>query len=393
MNKTIVFQSLEQPFLLDNRERKWPDGLASSSVSQRRKTTTVITGNPARRPSVLVFFPGRQNWLYAVDDNDNIVAHHNDSKDKIFTVDMQSHQFLDPVTSELITEQVVLSPQRRAPIHWRPVAYGMTLSTNVKNGVGTGKNGGWFAAARFSTPEMEFDTIVSNNTDDTGNYPPSEANALTTNVYNRYLIQTGDVTPHQKVPSFLRLNNSPSFMVGELSHLNNAIFKLNNTSGRNEFIENRQEVFSAPKYFTFQNFWVKVYYGPISQKYSVNFQPGMGIYRPIPPFALPPDAYHDRKYVERKVSRNFDTIVLYLFCDEEVQVNVSCSVHREFLYLDSLDPSDPTNRPMYYSKGWYIPKDDLGEYIKYSCYVNKLPATFTKQKSIRITDPYSVAFS
>lgn len=331
MRPSDIINLIDQPFHVNQKGRKWPDGLCTASVSSTYSFST--TFQTRHTVVTILLFAGKTVSLTAVDGNGVVLAWHGDNK-STFTHDQVAN-----------VDGRVFFPTRDSPVYWRPVSIGMTVVVNGQPGQGV--NDGWFVASRFSTNSINWGVAMQE--DLTQPVYDEEAVALSTVSQTRIKIKPGDIFP-VFVPD---IRKSPNMQVGAIKDLNNAIFKLNPTSKRNEFIPN--------KYFTFENNKYISNYSPSIRSYQFKYihynNESTKVINNLKLLVPLNGRQFESPSIKINAPDTFDCIALNLYVSRESIITLSSVCHQELLY------SDDIARRYNYEPGWTLPNGWMDAYL------------------------------
>lgn len=360
-------------------KRKWPDGLCTSSVGVTH--AKVSTFNSSSKALRLIFFPGRQNWLIVQTHDGTVLAAHGDDKN-IFSVTKQFKQTVDTTQGEFVFS---VNYDNVSPNNWRPVSYGLHICTSAQ------ANSGWYIAKRVPTADLDFDLAVNSNIN-----APDMSDAEYAKTYlspSRIKIKALDVFPSED-PDFTRFDTKGS-AVGSVGSLGDAYFVLNPVTKKNEFTKNRTLYLQYP-----------LNYGAVTPITCMSHTGGPSTPANEQPFvlgnlALLSNQYYvdqfntlqklysmDPEFTKKTLLQEaFDSIVVYLFPDEETLFTVTTKIHQELLYSDST----PFRRD--YTPAWYAYPPIMNSYLSYVSSFFKIPYIVTTITKDKLIDSHSTYFS
>jgi len=370
-----MIQSLAEPFLPYYSEKKWPDGLASYSLSYQQKQSTTVTGT---NNFIVMLFPGMRNYMVAVEvDTGGVLAFH---RDRLKAFD----NFTDYITG------LNFGAIRQVnPIHvseWRPVCYGLKITTmNTENKISTSttqpltQTSGWFYSYRLHPTEVPYAVVSKIDADTEIGTTQFQHTDIFPDIRSKYLF------PLQ----------SPSLCVGPVAYLNDCVLQLNPATRRNEFCKCSNSHFYADSY-TFNN--LKSYQFP-----NRLVKPSNAILTDVPGAILgvpkhqadidtdDPDI-SNRNLANYLYSTQFDVVFLHIVCDDKDVFVLETSVSQELLArseqaVQQIDGTflypEPPPRKLYYNfpitQGWYIHPSVFTSYLEaVTCY-RKLPVRQTRK--------------
>lgn len=359
--------------------RKWPDGLCTSSVGITQ--TKISTINSSSRLLRVVFFPGRQNWLLVQSFDGTVLACHGDDHD-VFTV---TKQFVQNPTNTAGEFAFAVNYDNTSPNNWRPVSYGLHICTSPQT------DAGWYTAKRIPTADMDYSVVVNNNI----LLPDMTAEEYSKSYYSssRIRIKAMDIFPLES-PNIGHFNNRGT-VAGPVKELNNATFVLNPVTKRNEFSKNRTVFLRYPEnYSAINNISCRTYNNKtpkpeneqsfvlsnlvlFSNKYYIDING-------LPQDLISTDPDFTR---ETLLQTAFDTIVVYLFPDGDTLFTITTKVHQELLYKDN------NGFRRNYTPAWYAYPPIMNSYLSYVSSFFKTPYIITTIEPDNLKDSHSSYFS